>query len=290
VTAGAAAAARDGARTIARMDRHAGHRDLALVAVTVVGMSRLLDGPLLWLVVVVLLVAVALGSLQVLADDDPAGPTLGVPIEALILPALAAAASVGVVRLAPFGVWLVPLLVLSFLVVRRTLTVEGRILGAATGLSDEDRTHVLVTLLVVGFLAFIGIAALIPGGLGERIADGSGGRAVATGDLVRLVLADAVVGFLLGYRAAALRAMTFVDAAWSAVTYAAAIAVAALAIRAIAIPRLVGPAALVLVFYLWDAYHAAAPARRREGRWFWQTAALAVLGVVVVAWNMLVRA
>ena len=45
-----------------------------------------------------------------------------------------------------------------------------------------------------------------------------------------------------------------------------------------AIPRLLGPALLTLVFYLWDAVHAAAPDRRRDLRWSWQTALLAVLG------------
>ena len=47
-----------------------------------------------------------------------------------------------------------------------------------------------------------------------------------------------------------------------------------------AIPRLLGPALLTLAFYLWDAFHAATPARRRDARWIWQTVLLAVLGVV----------
>ena len=73
-------------------------------------------------------------------------------------------------------------------------------------------------------------------------------------------------------------------------TYAIVIAVAAGAIRAMDVPRLVGPAALTLVFYLWDALHATAPARRREPRFLWETILLAVLGVVVVAWNLRLRA
>ena len=50
------------------------------------------------------------------------------------------------------------------------------------------------------------------------------------------------------------------DALWSAVTYAAAIAIGAAALRAMEIPRLVGPALLTLAFYLWDALHGTAPA------------------------------
>ena len=35
--------------------------------------------------------------------------------------------------------------------------------------------------------------------------------------------------------------------------------------------------------------HAATPSRRRDIRWLWQTLLLAVLGAVVVAWNLLIR-
>ena len=50
------------------------------------------------------------------------------------------------------------------------------------------------------------------------------------------------------------------DALWSALTYAAAIAIGAAALRAMAIPRLIGPALLTLAFYLWDAFIGTAPA------------------------------
>jgi hypothetical protein len=46
---------------------------------------------------------------------------------------------------------------------------------------------------------------------------------------------------------------------------------------------------LTLVFYLWDALHGTAPARRREPRFLWELALLAVLGAVVVAWNLQLR-
>ena len=50
-----------------------------------------------------------------------------------------------------------------------------------------------------------------------------------------------------------------------------------------------GPALLTLAFYLWDAVQAATPARRRDARWIWQIVLLAVLGLAVVAWNLLLR-
>ena len=55
------------------------------------------------------------------------------------------------------------------------------------------------------------------------------------------------------------------------------------------IPRLVGPALLTLAFYLWDAFIGTAPARRRDLRWIGQIALLAGLGVIVAAWNLLLR-
>ena len=61
------------------------------------------------------------------------------------------------------------------------------------------------------------------------------------------------------------------------------------ALRAMEIPRLVGPALLTLAVYLWDALAGATPARRRELRWLWQIGLLAGLGVVVAAWNLMLR-
>ena len=55
------------------------------------------------------------------------------------------------------------------------------------------------------------------------------------------------------------------------------------------IPRLVGPALLTLAFYLWDAFISTAPSRRRDLRWIGQIGLLAALGVIVAAWNLLLR-
>jgi hypothetical protein len=52
---------------------------------------------------------------------------------------------------------------------------------------------------------------------------------------------------------------------------------------------LAAPALLTLVLYLWDRLHGAAPGRRRESRFIWETALLAVVAVVVVAWNLGLR-
>jgi hypothetical protein len=273
-------------RTVALGDQ-AAHRDLALVAVTLVALSRLVEPPLVWLVAAILLAAILLGALQVLADEaSPAEAAAGVAVEALILPAVAAAACLGAIRLVPFGLWLAPALAVTWLLVRRTLALEARIHHARTGLSADDRTAVLVTILLIAFVGFTGVAAMVPGGLVQP--QGGSGPLPETNLLV-LAAGDGIIAGLLGYRAVALRIGNLVDALWSAATYLAAIAIAAAALRAMEIPRLIGPALLTLAFYLWDALAGTQPARRRELGWIWQTGLLAALGVIVAAWNLLLR-
>jgi hypothetical protein len=273
------------------LDDRSGRRDLALAAVTIVGLSRLIEPPGVWLVATFLLGAIILGSLQVLGDESAHTDShpLGIPIESLILPAVAAVACLGAIRLIPFGLLLVPALLVTGALVERCLALEARILSSPNGLDDDFRTTVLVTTLVVAFLAFVGVAATVPGGLAQPGTSGAAGLPLPRRDLLVLAAGDAAVAFLLGYRAAALRVTTLRAALWSAATYAVAIAIAAAALRFMQIPRLMGPALLTLVFYLWDAFHAAGPSRRRDVRWLWQTLLLAILGLLVIGLNLLVR-
>jgi hypothetical protein len=265
----------------------AARRDLALLVVTIVGLARLLDGPLSWLVAILLLAATILASLQILGQLETSGTEHGVPIESLILPGVAAIGCLGAIGLVPVGALMIPALAAAAFLVDRTLVLEERILVADRALTPEDRSSVLVAALLVGFVAFVGIGTLVPGGL----AGGSGTAAppLATGDLLLLAGADAFVAGLLGYRAAALRMAMLRDVLWSAATYAIAIAIGAAALRAMEIPRLIGPALLILAFYLWDTFHGASPSLRRDPRWLWQTALLIVLGVIVAGWNILIR-
>ncbi|MGP1674286.1 MAG: hypothetical protein ACTS8Z_03605 [Candidatus Limnocylindrales bacterium] len=273
------------------MDERVGRRDLALAALTIVGLSRLIEPPATWFVAIFLLGAIVLGTLQVLGDETAHtdGGGLGVPIESLILPAVAAVACLGAIRLVPFGLGLAPALLVTGWLVDRCLALETRVLTTPSGLDVDDRTAVLVTTLIVAFLAFVGVAATVPGGLAQPGAGGAAGGPLPQGDLLVLAVGDAVIAFLLGYRAAALRVATLRDALWSAATYAAAIAIGAAAVRFMEIPRLMGPALLTLTFYLWDAFHGATPSRRRDARWIWQTLLLAILGIVVIALNLMVR-
>ena len=272
------------------LELHAGpRRDLVVAAAGIIALSRLVDGPILWFVAGLLLAATFLGALQILGEADPAGEASeGVPIETLLTPAVAAVACLGALRLVPIGPLLVPAVLAAGWLIDRTLATEIRILAARHGPTAADRTTILIQAIVVGFIAFTGVAALVPNGLAEP--PGAGPAApLAESDLVLLALADAAVAGLLGYRATALRVTNLRDALWSAATYASAVAIAAAALRAMVIPRLVGPALLTLVFFLWDAFHGAPPARRRDPRWIWQTVLLATLGLVVVAWNLGLR-
>jgi hypothetical protein len=261
-------------------------RQLVVLAVTVIGLSRLLDGPLVWLVAVLLLAAMLIGSLQVMGEGEPAG----VPVEALVTPSVAAVGALGAIRVVPLGVGLAPALLLAGLLIDRALSIELTVLGRPTGPTSRDRTILLSLSLLIAFVAFTGVAAVIPGGLVEPARSGpdSGGQLSESG-LALLALADAVVAGLLGYRFAGLRVATVRDALWSAVTYAAVIAIAAGLLRAVSLQRLLGPAILTLVLYLWDQFHGAAPSLRRDPRWVGQALILVVLAVAVVLWNVQLR-
>jgi hypothetical protein len=258
-------------------------RDLAAGVSVVILLSTLVEGPAIWLIAAVLLAAVAFGTLQLLGDGVAAAAGPGVPIEALFTPAVTAFAVLGSLRLVPQGFLLGPALLGGAWLLIRVIAMEARVLASQTGASGADRTAVVGTGLVVGFLAFLGVAALVPGSLPEpgTAAIGPTGAQLAT-----LAGADALVAFLLGYRAAALRTSNIRDVAWFALTSAIVVAIAATALRAMEIPRLLGPALLVLVFFLWDAVHGSTPARRRDARRLWETILLSVLGLLVVAWSI----
>ena len=104
-----------------------------------------------------------------------------------------------------------------------------------------------------------------------------------------LVVGDAAVAFLLGYRLAAVRVVRVRDAAFAAGTFAVVVGVAAAVLRALALPRLVGPAVLAVVFALWAAYRAAPGSERRSFAWLWEYGILSVAAALAVAWNLLLR-
>lgn len=269
--------------------RRTARRELVLLAVVLVALARAVDGPEGGLIAVLVLATMASGALAALAHDEPRG----VPIEALAIPAVLVAGAAGAIRLVPAGLLLIPALAALAVGLAWVLRLEGRLSASASGPTESDRAIVIWAAAMAAFVAFAGVAAIVPGGLPEpSAAPGvpADAAAIPEGALLALAAADAGIAFLLGYRLSALRFGSVRDAAWSAATYAIVIAIAAGAARAIDLPRLAAPAVLALVIYLWDRLHGTAPTRRREARFIWETALLAIVGVVVVAWNLGLRA
>jgi hypothetical protein len=265
-----------------------GARDLAIAVGVVVALARFTPDAFVWLIAVALLAGVVLGSLQIVAEADPASGSNGVAVESLILPGAAALAALGAIRLVPVGVLLLPAIALAGVLVALALTTELRLARASGPPSSTDRLYVLIQVLVIGFLGFAGVATLVEGGLPEpgELPSVAGPDAVA---VIGQALGDALIGFLLGYRTAALRTSNLRDVTWFGVTGAAVVAIVAVALRSIEIPRILGPALLVLVFFLWDAIHSGGPVRRRDPWRVWETAFLAVLVLVVIGWSIGIR-
>jgi hypothetical protein len=236
----------------------------------------------------VLLAGVFLGSLQVVAEADPASGGAGVPVESVILPVGAALAALGAIRLVPAGIILLPAFLIAGGLIGLALVTELRLARASGPPSSTDRTTVLVQVLMIGFLGFAGVANLVPGGLPNPGGEASPLAPDAAAVLAQ-ALGDGVIAFLLAYRTAALRTSSLRDVVWFGVTGAAVVAIAAVALRSIEIPRILGPALLVLVFFLWDAIHSGGPVRRRDPLRVWETALLAVLAVVVIGWSIGIR-
>lgn len=257
-------------------------RELALVATLLVGLSALVDAAGAPIVAVLLGLAVLLAGPGVLAAS---GARLR-PSAAVLLPAVLAAAAVAVLRIVPPGLGMLVALGVFAVLLERVVHLEAGIAVQASGPSAADRSGVLLAAMATAFLAFTGVAALTPGGMPEPAASATAGASsMGQGWLAVLAVADAAVALAVGWRLTALRAGGALQIARSALTYALVTAIAAGLIRAIDLPRLVGPAVLTLVFYLWDAQHAAAPARRRERRFVLELALLAGLAIVVVLWN-----
>jgi hypothetical protein len=261
-------------------------RELVVAAVVMVALTRAVEPADAFLIAGLLPVVMLIAGIGVLRLGT-AGTR---PFEALLIPAVLTGGAGAAIHLVSIGLGLVPILLGFALLLDRILALELRLLGQSTGVSEADRSRVVLAAVVTAFIAFTGIATLVPGGLAEPGGTPTGGTPMTEGWLVVLALNDALVALVLGYRLAVFRYGTAIDAARSAATFAIIIAITAGAVRAVDLPQLVGPAVLTLVFYLWDALHGSGPARRREPRFLWETILLVVLALVVVAWNLRLRA
>ena len=197
-------------------------RELVLVAVILVAFTRLVERSDAFLVVILLPAVILLaGSAILRADERP-----GRPVESLLVPAVLTGGTAAALQLVPAGLGLVPALAVFAFGLDRILALEIRLLEQPAGVTDADRARVLGGAMVTAFIAFTGVAALVPGGLPEPGSTGID-AGLSEGWLVVLAVGDALVALVLGYRVASVRYGSRRDALRSALTYAIVIAVAA---------------------------------------------------------------
>jgi hypothetical protein len=261
----------------------AARHELVLVATLLVALAAVVDAGDAFIVAGLLPLVVLLAGLGMLGGR--AAPERA--YAPLLLAATLTGGAAAAIHLASADVWLPVALAGFAIVLDRILAVEMGIFAQSGGVSVGDRARVVAVAVLTAFVAFTGVAALVPGGMPEPAGSPTGGASTMTeGWLAVLALADAVAALVIGWRISALRFGQPLEIARSALTYALVTAIAAGLIRAIDLPRLVGPAVLTLVFYLWDAQHGSAPARRRERRFLWEMLLLAALAILVVGWNL----
>jgi hypothetical protein len=270
----------------ARPGLHDPLAELALVGTALVAIGILVPTPSVYLVALLAGAAVALGMLAIVAAESAEWPAF----DAIVVPGVMAGGAILAGRLVPVGLLLVPVVAGAALLLAAAMATERRIRRRVHGPTTGDRGAVRALALVAAAAAFAGIAAGIPGALVEPGGAGDPIEPMPADAVTILALADAAVAGALGFRLAVLRGISSREAGLAAASYALVIAIAAVALRAMAIPRLLGPALLVLVFYLWDVYRASPRPVRRDLRSLWEIGLLLLVGIVVVGWNLLNRA
>jgi len=266
--------------------------ELTALTAALAAVVSLLDGPSYWAGQAIVVVAAGLGTFLLLAEREPRG----VPLESLALPVVAAFTTGGLPHVAGVGPWWLPALAAGGALLILAAGTEARLLGPVDERRAQAERQLQPLTVLVAFAAFAVAAGSIPGGLAEPSTSAPtdaalavGGLSVERASLLALGLLDALLGFVLGYRLAALRTTSAREAAWAAGTFAVVIGISAALLRGFGLPRLVGPAVLAGVFYLWSAYRGASAAQRRSFAWLWEYALLGGALVVAVAWYLLVR-
>jgi hypothetical protein len=274
-------------------------REARLLAVLVAGLVAIGSLPLMapgatvdwrgqWVFALLVAATAVFGAFQIYGQDEPRG----VPVESLITPGLVATAVYAAV---PAAVWLGvhPVFALAAvigagaIVVRTAIDAELPFVRLGGLPSAGDRRIVESLLLGTAFLVFIGVAATLPGGwpLPELNRPG----AALVDSVVVLGLADAGVGFFVGYRLTAM-AGPVPAVGWASGTYAVLIGVAAVFFRWLAIPGLMGPALLAVVLYLRSVVRTRGVSPdRATTRWPLEAFVLAAVVLAVVVYQLLGR-
>ena len=258
--------------------------NLVVLAVLVAALGMFLEGAGFWVGAALLSIVTAYGALRVLSDISPRR----LAPETVAMPAAAGFATIGLAHgLGP--TWPVALaLAAGGASLAVAVELEARLLGPVDAADPHRRQQVVLLAVLLAFLCFSAVVAIVYGtalaGVGAEASVGA-----QEANLIVIVIADAALAFVLGFRLTALRALAVRDAAREAGTFAFVVGVAAALIRAIALPPLLAPALLAAVFYLWSGYRSASRAERRSNAWLWEYLALAGAAALAVVWNLLLR-
>ena len=183
-------------------DRRARLLNLTALVVALSVPVGLLDGPVWWVGVGVLMAATAIA-----ARTSTDRSWHGLPLAPAVLPVLAAFSTAGLAHLAGDGALWVLALACGGALVALTLLAEARLAGPADDRRARLERQVVPLSIVVAFAAFLAAAGAIAGGLADASAQPTetafGGLTVS--GVLLLALADAAVAAALGYRLAALR-------------------------------------------------------------------------------------
>ena len=135
-------------------------RELVLVAVILVAFTRLVEPPDAFLISGLIPVVMLLAGIGVLASERNRRP-----LEHLLVPAVLTGGAAAAIHLVQPGLPMLPALGAFAIVLDRVLALEIRLLAQHTSPSEADRRRVLLTALLAAFIAYTGVATLVPDGL-----------------------------------------------------------------------------------------------------------------------------
>jgi hypothetical protein len=271
------------------MHERNGARELGLVIGTLALLVHFLDGVALWVITALIVATAVAGSLHLLGESRP----WRVPLDRLTLPALAAFAAAGLAHLVNPVPWLALVFVGAWIVVAlvvavQTLPATGTEKEAEASAAGETAGHprplaARIATLGVAFLAFSAVGGFVPGGLPSDSAT------PATSVVASTALYDLLIGGLVGFVMAALRPHRRRDVVLAFVLYAAILGATGAALRYVDMPRLLGPAILTLVAYLFTIFRDSAEPIWRSSRLIGEALVLAVAGCAVIVLGLLMR-
>jgi hypothetical protein len=142
------------------------------------------------------------------------------------------------------------------------------------------------TALTLSFVGFVAAAGFVPGALGDA------GQTLALRDLVALVVIDAAVAGLAGYRISALVAPSAIDRmvrVLAVMEYAVPVGFATWGFRTLGLPRLFVPALLTLGVYMITIMRESSEPILSNGRLLRELGVLTLAAVLAIAWGLMAR-